>query len=364
MSMNLPPRFDDPHLEARMWDGIGSLGTDGGIDLLMRYQEAGGAGRDRQAGAAWLSPRLGDVSPERVLVCPGAQGALLAVAGVLAAPGDTICVEALTYPGIRAVAAHLRINLAAVEIDDDGMIPSSFERICAESKPKALYCNPTIQNPTTATLSLARRRDIVEIARRYQVPIIEDDAYGALPAAPVPPLAAIAPDLVYHIAGLAKCLAPALRIAYLVVPDGHATARVSSAIRATATMASPLTAAIASRWIEDGTAESVVAAIRQETAARQRIAAELLPQGCFRADPEGFHAWLTLPQPWTRAEFSALLRSQGIGVVGSEAFALASPPEAVRLGLGAPTTRDELSRSLRIVADLLGQSPATVAMVV
>ncbi|KGF66699.1 GntR family transcriptional regulator [Hoeflea sp. BAL378] len=364
MSMNLPPRFDDPGLAARMWDGIGSLEADGGIDLLMRYQEAGGAGRDRQAGAAWLFPRLGDVSPERVLVCPGAQGALLAVLGVLTSPGDTVCVEALTYPGIRAVAAHLHINLAAVAIDEDGMIPASFEQICAESKPRALYCNPTIQNPTTATLSLARRHEIADIARRYQVPIIEDDAYGALPVAPVPPLAAIAPDLVHHIAGLAKCVAPALRIAYLVVPDGRAAARASSAIRATATMASPLTAAIASRWIEDGTAAAVVAAIRQETAARQRIAAELLPQECVTADPEGFHAWLSLPAPWTRAEFSARLRSEGIGVVGSEAFALASPPEAVRLGLGAPTTRDDLARSLRIVADLLGQSPAAAAMVV
>ena len=271
---------------------------------------------------------------------------------------------ALTYPGLRAVAAHLKLNLAAVAMDGDGLIPDSFEQICREPPPKALCCTPTLHNPTTATLSLERRHAIIAIARRYHVPIIEDDAYGALPTRPLPPPARLAPDLVYHIAGLAKCLAPALRIAYLVVPDGRATARVSSAIRATATMASPLTAAIASRWIEEGTAESVVAAIRQETAARQRIAAELLPQGCFRADPEGFHAWLTLPQPWTRAEFSALLRSQGIGVVGSEAFALASPPEAVRLGLGAPTTRDELSRSLRIVADLLGQSPATVAMVV
>ncbi|AKH99652.1 transcriptional regulator with HTH domain and aminotransferase domain [Hoeflea sp. IMCC20628] len=364
MSMNLPPRFDEPGLMARMWGGISGLQSTGGFDLLMRYQEAGGARRDREAGALWLSSRLEGLRPERILVCPGAQGALVAVVGVLAAPGDTICVESLTYPGVRSVASHLRVKLATVSIDDDGIIPESFEKVCVDSKPKALYCNPTIHNPTTATLSLARRHALVEIARRHQVPIIEDDAYGALPLDPLPPLAAIAPELVYHIAGLAKCIAPALRIAYLVVPDGHATARLSGAIRATASMASPLTAAIASRWIEDGTAEAVVAAIRQETAARQIIAAGILPSEAISADPEGFHIWLRIASPWTRGEFSSRLQLHGISVVASDAFALSSPPEAVRLGLGAPETRDQLAQSLRVVADLLDQSPSASTMVV
>ncbi|WP_339764872.1 PLP-dependent aminotransferase family protein [uncultured Hoeflea sp.] len=364
MSMNLPPRFDDAGLVSRMWEGLRELEISDGIDLLMRYQEAGGARRDREAGALWLSSRLDGVTADRVLVCPGAQGTLLALTGLLAAPGETICAEALTYPGMRSVAAHLRVNLAAVSTDGEGIIPESFEQACVKAKPKALYCTPTIQNPTTATLSLARRHAIVDIARRYQVPIIEDDAYGALPASPLPPLASLAPDLVYHIAGLAKCLAPALRIAYLVAPEGATTSGLNTAIRATASMASPLTAAIASRWIEDGTAEAVVAAIRAETAARQAIAARILPCDHVRTDPEGFHIWLTLPPPWNRGEFSSRLRSEGISVVASDAFALGAAPDAVRLGLGAPDSQDDLARSLKVVADLLGQSPAAFSMVV
>ncbi len=68
--------------------------------------------------------------------------------------------------------------------------------------------------------------------------------------------------------------------------------------------------------------------------------------------------------PWTRGEFVGRLRSAGIGIVASDAFALGAPPEAVRLGLGAPATRDELTQSLLIVADLLSQSPAISTMVV
>lgn len=364
LSMNLPPRFDDAGLVARMWDSVASLQANGGLDLLLRYQEAGGTGRDRSAAVQWLAPRLGEIAAERVLICPGAQGALLAVTGLLAAPGDTVCTEPLTYPGFRSLAAHLRINLVAVPMDIDGIVPDAFEAICRDRKPKALYCNPTLHNPTTATLPLERREALAAVARRYQVPIIEDDAYGALPVEPVAPLAVLAPELVYHVAGLAKCIAPALRIAYLVVPDARAAAHVSGAIRATACMASPLTAAVAARWIEEGTADAIVAAIRKEAGLRQSMASELLPSELIAANPQGFHVWLRLPPPWTRGEFSARLRSAGIGVVGSDAFALASPPEAIRLGLGAASNRDDLEQGLQIAADTLAQSPAMSSMVV
>ncbi len=367
MSMNLPPRFDDAGpsagLAARMWRAIAELEASHGLALLMRYQEAGGAAADRAAGAHWLGKRLPGLAAERVLVAPGAQGALLAVASVIAAPGDTICAEALTYPGFRALAAHLRIELAEVEIDGEGVVPEAFDDLCGRKRPKALYCTPTLHNPTTATMSLTRREAVIAVARRHQVPIIEDDAYGMLPKVAPPPLAALAPDLVYHVASLGKCLSPALRIAYLVAPDARAAARLSGAIRATMAMASPLSAAIATRWIDDGVADAALLAIRNETSARQAIVAEKLPF-MADADKEAFHLWLKLPPAWTRGEFAARLRSAGISVVASDAFALSAPPEAVRLGLGAATTRQELAQSLGIVGDLLAQSPAMSSMVV
>lgn len=365
MSMNLPPQFDDPDLVARMWDGVADLGARDGPELLLRYQEAGGAVRDRTAGAQWLAARLGAVDATRLLVCPGAQGALLALLGSLAAPGEAILAEQLTYPGLRAVADYLRIRVVAVGMDDEGLVPESLEELCREQSPKALYINPTLHNPTTATLPHARRERVVAIARRHDVPIIEDDAYGALPAKPVPPLAALAPDIVYHVAGLAKCLAPALRVAYLIVPPDRGVGQVASAIRATAGMASPLGAAIATRWIETGVAQSVLAAIRKEAAARQRVLSQILPPSLVKTDREAFHAWLQLPAQWNRTDFAAHLRSAGIGVVTSDAFAVSGPPrEAVRLGLGAAPDHSALATSLRTVADLLRQQPSMSAMVV
>lgn len=364
MSMNFPPRFDDAGLIALMWDGVADLQISDGLDLLLRYQEAGGSHRDRGAGVAWLASRIDGISEDRLVVCPGAQGALLAACRILSEPGDTICAEMLTYPGMRSLAAHLGVRLVGIAMDAEGIIPEAFEAVCLEKRPKALYCNPTLHNPTTATLPRARREALVAVARRHQVPIIEDDAYGALLSEPMPPLAALAPDMVYHVAGLAKCIAPALRIAYLVAPDSRAAARIASVVRATATMASPLTAAIASRWIEDGTADAVLSAIRQEARARQSIAAQILPSDLMVASPQGFHVWLQLPQPWTASEFGDRLRPTGVGVVGSGAFALASPPEGVRLGLGPVAHHDDLRHGLRLAADLLLQSPAMSSVVV
>jgi DNA-binding transcriptional MocR family regulator len=364
MRMNLPPRFDDPNLVARMWGGIAGLEATGGLDLLLRYQEAGGAAVDRSAGAQWLAGRIPALSPERVLICPGAQGALLAIASLLAAPGDAICAEALTYPGFRSLAAHLRLHLVPVEMDEEGLIPEAFDAACRASRPKALYCTPTFHNPTTATMSLQRREAVVAVARKHDVTIIEDDAYGMLPRQAPLPLAALAPERVYHVASLAKCLSPALRVAYVVLPDTRAAARLSGAVRAMTSMASPLTAAIATRWIQDGTAEAVLAAIRKETAARQQIAKTLLPPGTTRTNPESFHVWLPLVAQWTRGEFASGLRTSGIGVVGSDVFALDTPPEAVRLSLGATASQAELRRSLQTVADLLNEQPAMSSMVV
>jgi DNA-binding transcriptional MocR family regulator len=129
-------------------------------------------------------------------------------------------------------------------------------------------------------------------------------------------------------------------------------------------MASPLTAAIATRWIEDGTAEAVLNAIRQESRSRQAIAAAILPASAVSTDAEGFHVWLSLTPPWTRGQFVGELGSCGIGVVASDVFAIDTPPEAARLALGAPGSCEELTQCLRVVADLLTRTPANATMVI
>jgi DNA-binding transcriptional MocR family regulator len=115
----------------------------------------------------------------------------------------------------------------------------------------------------------------------------------------------------------------------------------------------------ATRWIEDGTGDSILRFIRAEAAARQKIAAEILPAGIFKSDPLSFNLWMQLPAPWTRSAFIGHMRAMGIGVVASDAFTVgASPPEAVRICLGGPTKRPELRNALEFMAHAGVESPA------
>jgi len=123
-------------------------------------------------------------------------------------------------------------------------------------------------------------------------------------------------------------------------------------------MASPLTAALATRWIEDGTADEILAFIRRETQARQRIAAEILPAGSFRADQLSFNIWMPLPEGWSRSAFTAHMRASGIAAVASDAFTAAGPPqEFVRICLGGPIGRERLREGLAFMAHSLAGRP-------
>jgi DNA-binding transcriptional MocR family regulator len=356
LSMNLPPEPDDPELLDRMQDGLEALGRD--LVYLMRYQGFGGVQADKDAAISWLARRVLAPQQDRVFISPGAHPALLGILGLLAKAGEFVLSETLTYPGVRSIAAQLGLKLAGLAMDEQGVDVDAFAEACKRFSPKALYLNPTLLNPTTHTISLRRRMAIAEMARRFGVPIVEDDPYGILPIDGPPPFAAIAPDVTWHVGGLAKCLGAGLRVAYVVVPDARSGFLFASSVRTATVMASPVTVALATRWISDGTADALLAAVRQESTERQRLASEILPPGSFRAGAGGFHLWVSLPESWTRSAFVGHMRFTGIGVVASDAFATDSaPPEAVRVCLGGPADRIAVHGALEFMAHALTESP-------
>ncbi len=360
--MNLPPEPDDPDLVARMQEGLAEVSRD--LVALLRYQSFGGAPADKDAASAWLGRRALVPAQERVFVTPGAHPALVGIFSLLAKPGDVILCEALTYPGARSIAAQLGITLVGLPMDADGIDPDALADAVKRHQPKALYLNPTLQNPTTLTIPEARRAAIVAVARRTGLRIVEDDAYGFIPAHGLPPLAAMAPDLTWHVAGLAKCIGAGLRTAYVIAPEAKAGWPFAAALRAANVMASPLTVALATRWIEDGTADTILRFIRAETVARQAMAKDILPKGTFRADPLSFNLWVELPEPWTRSAFVGHMQATGIGIVASDAFSAdGNPPEAARVCLGGPVGRDKVRHALEYMAHALTHSPAAASMV-
>jgi DNA-binding transcriptional MocR family regulator len=242
-------------------------------------------------------------------------------------------------------------------MDAQGLDPDAFEHACKSMAIGALYLCPNLHNPTTATLPIRRRERIADIALRYSVPIIEDDAYGMLPAAIPPPLAELAPGLTYYLSGLSKWLGAGLRTAYVVSPNAAAHQRVAGALRATTVMASPWTNALVTRWLEQGIGERVLAALREECRARTALVREHLGPAGVRTQPHAFHAWLPVPECDEGCSgVAGRLQQWGVAAVSATAFSTdRDPPAGLRLCLGGALTRDDCVRALQAVAQVVAE---------
>ncbi|MCP3959889.1 MAG: PLP-dependent aminotransferase family protein [bacterium] len=339
--------------------------------LLYTGYTTAGAGDHRAAGAEWIARGGLEADPERVLVCGGAQHAMTVTLASLAGPGDLVLTEALTYPGVKALASVLGLRLQGLPMDAGGLLPDAFEAACRKSAPRALYCMPTMQNPTGVVMDTERRRQVAEIARRHGVAIIEDDTYGYLCAEPPAPLSSFAPELGYFLTGTSKNLTAGLRIGYLQAPAaGGATSglieRLEGNVAALTWMAAPLMAEIAARWIRSGQADAMIRWKRREAATRRRLYERLLGDYPTGSDAGCSHVWLPLPRPWRADDFVLQARRRGVGVTGAETFVVgrATAPHAVRVCLGTPTSREEVERGLGLLAEMLAGAPEVGASIV
>lgn len=354
LTMNLPPEPTDPALLERMEAGMQTV-TANLIDLL-RYQSSTGSEIDKEAASTWLSLRGLVPSLGRIAVTPGAHPTILAILNTLARPGDVVLCENVTYPGIRGICARLNLRLIGLPGDADGIDTAALDDFIRRYRPKALYLNPTLNNPTTRTISLARRQAIANVIIGHRLPLIEDDAYGFIPPKPPAPLASFAPDLVWHIGGLAKCIGAGLRLAYTVAPNEHAARELAHQIKIISVMPSPLMMALATRWIIDGTADGIRRFVREETQARQAIAAEALGAFDFEAVPHAFNVWLHLPEGLTRADIIGRMAGTGLGIMPSDAFTVSGDPdEAVRVCLGGQIERSQLRDAMGLLAFLMSR---------
>jgi DNA-binding transcriptional MocR family regulator len=354
LTVNAPIVGTEAGLFAR---SLTELAGESSVGDLLLYQPNAGRPSDRAAGAAWIERSGLASAAERVVVTGGGQHGLAAVLASLTQSGDSVAVEQLSYPGMKALANLLDLRLVPVAIDEEGLLPDAFDAVCRSNAIKALYAIPTLHNPTTGILSDVRREAIAAIARRHGVALVEDDVYGFLVDDPPAPLAAYAPELSYYVTSMSKMLAPGLRVGYVHAPPGRVE-RIVAAMRATTYMATPLMAEIASRWITSGVAEGLLEEKRRGAAARQRMLGRAFDAASLQTHPTSFHAWLLLPEEWRAEDFVAATRRRGVGVAPASAFFVgrSGAPNAVRIALGAPISDAELGRGLAVLADLVAES--------
>lgn len=353
LSMTIPPAPKGLRLGELMQRGIAEILARSDADQLMNYHGGAGSLAERAAGAAWLAPLMGTIPPQRIAVVSGAQTGLNALLSLLAKPGETILTEPLAYPGLIGAARQRGLTMAPVASDAAGPLPDALDEAADRHGARLFALTPTLQNPTCIIVPERRRQDLVAVARRRNLILIEDDPYSPLAGDAPAPLAALAPERTWHVATLSKVLTPGLRTAFVVMPEGADGAAFLTALRATALMPAPLMTALAAHWIRIGAAKDLLDGVRREAAERQALAKELLPE-TMRGHPHALHVWQPLPAHWARGGLIERARVAGLGVMAAEAFSTdGRAPDAIRIALGAIPERARLAAALGLLAELI-----------
>lgn len=341
-----------PEQADRLRDALRNLSNAGDIESLLRYQPHAGKESDRHIIASWLSSTGITPSADDVLIVNGAQhGLTITVMGLLK-PGDVVAVDALIYPGFKALAALYHLELAAIPAGPDGPDFNALKQICQRRRVRAIYTMPTLHNPLGWVLSAAQRRELALIARTFDLLVIEDAAYAYLVPRPPPPMAFYAPERTLYVTGFAKNIATGLRVGAVVCPAGMRAA-LERAIRATTWNTPSLMVSLVCGWIKDGTIKRLETLKRRDARERQSIARQILAPEDFISHPNSYFLWLPLPNEVRAERVVQRLMQQQISVSSAEPFSTSiNVPHAIRLALGS-VSKDKLRLAVAAVKETI-----------
>ena len=309
------------------------------------------------AAAIWLARCGIETCPEVVQLTNGNTSAMTVALMTAASVGDLIVTEEMCHHTLKPLTRYLGLRLKGLETDEQGILPEDFEHACVSEPVKALYVMPSGLNPLARMMGIERREALCEIAHKYDVLLIENDAWGPIQSQRPLPFAALAPERTFYFTSFTKCIMPGLRSGYLIVPAPLASASANSHLVSN-WMATPMLAEIASRWIKDGTAVRLLEWQIKALGERNKIAEKVLGDIPFHASSNGLHIWLPLPSTWEEESFVTQARLHGVAVAPGSVFAVSETSGhcGVRICLGV-NTDTALKRGLEIIARLIRSQP-------
>ncbi|MFN2527679.1 MAG: PLP-dependent aminotransferase family protein [Candidatus Baltobacteraceae bacterium] len=332
----------------------------------MQYRSSSGDRELCETLAGLLQSRGVTARANDIVVCSGAQQAADLVASVLLEVRSVVAAESPTYAGTLGVFDARGVTYVEVQSDQDGVRVDDVERVFSEYRPRLFYLNPIAQNPTGAVLPQRRAKQIVALARRYDVVVLEDQTgwQFTYDATAPPPLAAFDTDgRVIVMESLSKSIFPALRIGYLYCKGALADALELAKVRADV-FTSTLTQRALWRFMTSPAyarhLRSSRALYRERRNAFMEALAAAVPWSDLRAPAAGTNVWLNLPSRIsTQAAFDECAR-EGVLVMPAEPFyPTRSGPPAIRVSFGhlAPEVAAEgVSRMGRALARIAPQA--------
>jgi DNA-binding transcriptional MocR family regulator len=311
------------------------LALSGDLEALLRYQPHAGRAHERASVARHLLTRGVTVDAEQVLIVNGAQQGLAVTLMALLKPGDVIAADALTYSGFKVLAEALHLEIVAIPFTDQGPDLAALDRLCRSRSVRAVYSMPTLHNPLGWVMPLAQREQLVAIARRHDLTIIEDAAYAFLVDNPPRTLINLAPERTVYVSGLSKNIATGLRVGFIAAPSETVPA-LERIIRATTWNTPGIMTAIACGWLDDGTVTLLEEQKRNDAKARQALAAKVLKGLPSIGHPASYFLWLPLPEDVRADQIVVELMHEQISVTTAEPFSVSGhAPHAIRLALGS-----------------------------
>jgi DNA-binding transcriptional MocR family regulator len=348
LSANIPAV--DP-LSTDLVDTLRTLAKRNANAIAEGYPTTAALWRARLAMEHLTSRRGVTLRAEDFVITAGAQHGLFAVLLALAGPGSRVLAESLTFPGLKAVARQLKIELVPVALDEYGLDPADLRRQAKRTAAKVVVCVPSLQNPTGVSMNSQRRNEIASVLIEQGLVAIEDDVYGSLSDEPC--LAACASNHTVILTSVSKTIEAGLRIGAIAGPP-NLLAHITPEVHMTSWPISTTSIEVLSAWCADGTAERRIAWQRQEIRARWNLANRILGKSSCAPAPHRF-------VPVSRNPDRIVDRAKELGVLTLSSTTLgvsSNPTKGLRLSLAGTRSRAELSDALQRVAAAIGNRKA------
>ncbi|HMS93875.1 MAG: PLP-dependent aminotransferase family protein [Tabrizicola sp.] len=308
----------------------------------------------------WMGDRiLGPIGSEDVVLTHGGQNAIhLILDCCLRGERPAVLIEELAYPGFRYAARAARAEVVPVEVDDEGVVPEALEAACRRHSVQVLCLTSEAQNPTARRMPVHRRQAIAEIARRYDLQILEDDCYSVA-ASDVPTLRALAPERTWLVGSVSKTLSAALRFGYVICPAGMGETGRLTAQHGFFALSRPVVELML-HLFRSGAAAMIRNRVQQEFAVRLQLLVNHLGAHDLTWQAGLPFVWLRLPQGWRASTFLRTAEARGVLVRSADEYALVhgKAPNAIRIAIAGNAPLADFEAALKVLAELLARPPS------
>jgi 2-aminoadipate transaminase len=305
------------------------------------------------------------VDPEDMIVTTGGQQVIDLVAKTLLDPGDVVIAEGPTYPGAVPVFCAYQADVVQIEMDAAGMrvdlLEAELERLDREGRtPKFIYTVPTFQNPAGVTMSLARRRRLIEIAHERELLVLEDNPYGLLryEGEPLPPLYKLDGGIyVMYLGTFSKILSPGIRLGWVVAPP-PVLDKINLGKQAADLCTSTLSQLMVKAYFERGRWQDYVESLTASYRTRRDTMLDALadhfpPQAEWTRPSGGLFIWATLPDFIDTTDLLArALRENVAFVPGEAAFLDGRGRSSMRLNFSG-SDEDGIREGIRRIGEVV-----------